>query len=71
MQQKLIILAVLVLATSAFTLIQKKTIQTPSLEVIPWPFTVCGNGDWKIQKLAISNAPARNANTDMDIVRFV
>lgn len=68
MNLKLIILAVCILAVSSFTILQKKNITPAKLNAIPWPFTVCGNGDWVIQKLALSQTPARNQNMDMDIV---
>jgi len=71
MSLKLLILAVCVLAVSSFTIAQKKNTKETQLQVIPWPFTLCGKGDWNIQKLILSAQPARNQNTDMTVVIII
>jgi hypothetical protein len=39
-----------------------------SVNAINWPFTICGQGSWTIQKLTLGSSPARNTNDDIDVV---
>lgn len=40
------------------------------LEAINWPFTLCGDGKWDIQKLTMDSTPARNTNNSIDVVKY-
>jgi len=66
MAKAIIVLLSLICALSAFQIFQKSASQ--ELTAINWPFSPCGEGDWKIEKLSLSAQPARNINDDIDVV---
>ena len=35
---------------------------------IPWPFTVCGEGDWSMETLTLDSTPKRNTNNNIEMV---
>lgn len=41
-----------------------------SFKAIPWPFTVCGDGDWTIESVTLSQTPKRNINDEIVTVNF-
>lgn len=68
MNKSLIVFVTLICTLSAFTIFKGK--KETSLQAIPWPFTICGNGQWTIEKLSLAAQPVRNANNDIDVVKF-
>lgn len=61
---------VLLFLTLSVTCFQIQTepeteISTPQISAIPWPFTVCGNGDWTITSLTLDQTPKRNTNDNI------
>ena len=68
MSKSLLVFLGLVCCLSAFTIFQNNA--KDSLKAIPWPFTLCGNGQWTIEKLTLASTPVRNANNDIDAVNF-
>lgn len=68
MNKSLLVLMALVCSISAFTIFKNK--ETTELQAIPWPFTICGNGAWTIEKLSLAAQPVRNTNNDIDVVRM-
>lgn len=64
----IVILLLITLATS-FEL--KREIMTQDeVSAIPWPYTVCGTGDWTITGLTLDSTPKRNTNDDIVVVTF-
>lgn len=61
------LLVALLCCVSAFTIEQQNT----NLEAIPWPFTICGKGAWKIESLTLGSQPKRDATDDIDVVNDV
>lgn len=68
MPKTMILLLSLICVLSAFQIFQKSA--TKEVKAINWPFSPCGTGDWKIEKLTLSAQPARNTNDDIDVVLF-
>jgi hypothetical protein len=68
MNKSLFVFMALICSLSAFTIFQNG--EAASLQAIPWPFTLCGNGDWTIEKLTLASQPVRNANNDIDVVKL-
>lgn len=66
MSKTAIVFLALVCSLSAFTIFQKERAPVP--QAINWPFTICGKGDWNIEKLTIGATPKRDANNDIDVV---
>jgi hypothetical protein len=69
MNKSLFFFMALVCSISAFTIFKNK--EATELQAIPWPFTLCGNGAWTIEKLSLASQPVRNANNDIDVVRML
>ncbi len=67
MNKSLFVFMALICSLSAFTIFQNK--EPAELKAIPWPFTLCGDGAWTIEKLTLASTPVRNANNDIDVVR--
>lgn len=70
---KLILVAALLLCSiNAFHIYDAVlAIQQNNLKDIDWPFTTCGNGDWKIEKLTLGGQPVRNTNDDITVVSYL
>jgi hypothetical protein len=68
MIKNLLVLVTLAITLQAFT-IEQETLKP--LTAIPWPFTICGTGDWTIKKLTLAQNPARNINDDIDVVNIL
>lgn len=71
-----LLIALVLVASTSF---QIRTDETPSPAVvqvdqpfnsIPWPFTLCGDGDWTIESVTLGQTPKRNVNDDIDVVDF-
>lgn len=69
MNKSLFVFMALVCSISAFTIFKNK--EASELQAIPWPYTLCGNGAWTIEKLTLGSQPVRNANNDIDVVRML
>lgn len=69
MAKTIIVLLSIICTLSAFQIFQKSA--TPKVTAINWPFSPCGDGDWKIEKLTLSGQPARNTNDDIDAVLLI
>jgi hypothetical protein len=69
MNKSLFVFMALICSISAFTLFQNK--EAAELKAIPWPFSICGNGTWTIEKLTLASQPVRNANNDINVVRLL
>lgn len=74
MYKSFTVLLVLAVSASAFQ-IRTEEIQEPLVEqsvgAIPWPFTVCGEGDWKIEGLTLDQTPKRNINDNIAAVNYL
>lgn len=68
MNKSLIVLLVLVCSISAFQIFKNK--ESTDLQAINWPFNLCGNGEWNIEKLLLGSTPKRDSNNDIDVVRI-
>jgi len=66
MNKIIIVFVALICTLSAFTIFKGN--KENSLQAIPWPFTLCGNGQWTIEKLSLAAQPVRNSNNDIDVV---
>lgn len=69
MAKTIIVVLSIICTLSAFQIFQKST--STEVTAINWPFTLCGDGDWKIEKLTLSAQPARNTNDDIDAVLLI
>ena len=68
-----LILAVTLLA-SAFHIRGDETpaiVSHDQVEAIPWPFTICGEGDWTIESLTLDQTPKRNINDNIVAVKHI
>ncbi len=67
---KLIIVALILVSAFAFNINQPIISEEVDrqLKAINWPFTLCGDGKWDIQKLTLGSTPARNSNDSIDVV---
>jgi hypothetical protein len=69
MNKTFIVFLGLLCCLSAFTILQKENKE--GLQVIPWPFTVCGKGKWTIEKLTLAGQPKRETTDDIDVVPYL
>ena len=65
--------ACLFLLAASFELRADIRVPSPEEQVasIPWPYTVCGDGDWTIESLSLAATPKRNQNNDMTVVKHI
>lgn len=71
--KNIILIFLIATAVASFKI---KTDETPSpgvstlkpFEGIPWPFNVCGEGDWTVESLTLGQTPKRNINDDITSV---
>lgn len=66
MSKSAIVFLALVCSLSAFTILQKDHSAAP--QAINWPFTLCGTGQWTIEKLTLGGQPKRDTTDDIDVV---
>ncbi len=59
----LLLAALLCLSSSFVISVQKKTPKS-----VPWPFTRCGDGDWHIDSMTLSETPKRGITAVIDVV---
>lgn len=69
MFKQIFLILSLTLLASSFNF-REKSIVSQEVSAIPWPFTVCGDGDWTIEKLTIGETPKRNINDEITVVRI-
>lgn len=72
MTQLILVAALLLCSINSFHIYDAvMAIQQNNLKDIDWPFTPCGDGDWKIEKLTLGGQPTRNTNDDITVVTYL
>ena len=66
MFKAVLLFTVLLCLTSAFSIV----VQKKAPKAIPWPFTRCGDGDWAIESMTLSEAPKRGIICKIDVVQM-
>lgn len=71
MSKLILLISLLLVSLSAFSIYETAlTYKQKPLQDIPWPFTLCGDGSWTIEKLTLAATPARNTNDDITVVKM-
>lgn len=68
---KLFLVALIIVSAFAFNIKRQNIVSETQLKAINWPFTTCGDGRWKIEKLTLSAQPARNTNDSIVVVIYI
>ena len=69
--KNMIILLLLAITLNAFKITTVQSYRQGKLRDIPWPYTLCGDGQWTIESMTLNATPVKNANNDVTIVRTV
>ena len=69
MVKQLFLVFGLIVAISGFY-IRNEGRNKHQLEDIDWPYTLCGDGDWSIDKFTLNQAPKRNIKDAITVVRY-
>ena len=43
-------------------LVQALTVMIEQSNAIPWPYQICGDGNWTVETLTIESVPKRNTD---------
>lgn len=71
MSKLILLISLLLVSLSAFSIYETAlTYKQKPLKDIPWPFTLCGDGSWTIEKLTLAATPTRNTNNDITVVKM-
>ena len=62
----LLLTALLSLSCTFSIMVQRK-----APKAIPWPFTRCGDGDWDIESMTLSETPRRGINCKINVVKLM
>jgi hypothetical protein len=70
MYKKLLVLFIVTLSVAAFQIRNEEKQETAIEQIgaMPWPYIVCGKGDWDITGLTLDQTPKRNINDNIAVV---